>query len=306
MTAAGAMAGVTVMMSAGVGSADTLPGRWAPFSRCPVDAPALLAADGVTAAPLCLSAGSPNGSITLGRTTATTGRSDLQFGVVSQSGAASFTVAAPSGGALVADPAQVPGGLLGLMCPSRALLVSQVCRQATDNALNNVSATVEPAGTPRDFDLVAGLGVGKPILTLPVKIHLRNPLLGSTCYIGSDSHPILLRPRNLTAPAVGSTLFDAHGAANPAGPLVSIDLSGGALGDDSFAVPGATGCGLLGLLSPAINLKSGLPSAAGNNSLVLNGASTSLGGLAIPDTHAPNAGRQFAEYWHQAAGSPAS
>ncbi len=302
--ASAAVAGVTVMMSGGVASADTLPGGWAPFSRCPVDDPTLLTTDGVTAVPLCLTASSPSGSIKLGNTTATTGRSDLQLGLASVGGGTTFTVAAPSGGAIVADAAQVPGGLLGLMCPSKILLVSQVCRQATDNALNNVSATVESAGTPRDFSLVAGLGVGQPILTLPVKIHLENPLLGSTCYIGSNSHPILLHPKNLAAPAQGATTFDVQGATNPAGPMLAVGLSGTALGDDSFAVPGATGCGLLGLLNPAINLKSGLPSAAGNNSLVLNDAATSLGGLAAASTYAPNAGRQLSDFWHQAAQSP--
>jgi hypothetical protein len=172
------------------------------------------------------------------------------------------------------------------MCPSKVPVITQICRQITDNTLNNVIATVQPAGDPSDFSLPAGLGSGDPILTLPVKIHLQNPFLASTCTIGSNSHPILLKPENLTTPDTNLTRFD---------------VSGTSLGDDSFAVPGATGCGGLGLLDVAVNLKTGLPAAAGKNKLVLDGASTYLGGLNDPAAFAPGAGRKLSAFWHSAA-----
>jgi hypothetical protein len=297
----GALAAAAALIPAGSASAVTLKGEWAPFTRCPVDDPAILGTDGSQSVALCLASRSPSGSIKLGNTTATTGNSDLQFGLISSSG--TLSLVSPSGGGIVADPAQVPGGLLGLMCPSNVPLVSAVCRQATNNDLNNVTATVQPAGAPSDFDLAAGLSVGQPILTLPVKIHLQNPLLGSNCFIGSNSNPILLRPKNLTGPTASITRFDGDGTPNSAGVMLTIGLSGASQGDDSFAVPGATGCGTLGLLSPAINLKTGLPSATGNNNLVLNNASTSLGGLNTPGTFAPDAGRQLSTFWHSAVQS---
>lgn len=297
---AGALTTLAALVPAGSASATTLNGDWAPFNRCPVDDPAMLAADGVTTVDLCLASHSPSGSIKLGNTTAPTGASDLQLGVLSTSG--SFSLVSSSGAGIVADPVNIPGGLLGLMCPSKVPLVSAICNKATGNDLNNVTATVEPAGRPSGFDLAAGLGVGQPILSLPVKIHLRNPLLGSACFIGSDANPIALKPKNLTAPTANFTRFDGDGADDPTGgDLIRIGLSGASQSDDSFAVPGATGCGALGLLGPAINLKTGLPSPAGNNSLVLDDASTFLGGFNIPSAFAPDAGRRLSTFWHSAA-----
>jgi hypothetical protein len=295
---AGALTTLAALIPAGSASAATLNGDWAPFTRCPVDDPAMLATDGSTTVDLCLASHSPSGSIKLGNTTAPTGASDLQLGLLSGS---TISLVSPSGAGIVADPVQIPGGLLGLMCPSKVPLVSAVCQKATDNDVNNVTATVEPAGQPTDFDLAAGLGVGQPIVSLPVKIHLRNPLLGSACFIGSNANPIVLKPKNLTAPNGSATRFDGDGTDNPTGGvLIRIGLSGASQGDDSFAVPGATGCGTLGLLNSAINLKTGLPSPAGKNSLVLGDAKTFLGGLNIPSDFAPNAGRQMSTFWHSA------
>lgn len=298
MAVAGVVTTLAALIPAGSASATTLSGTWAPFTRCPVDDSAMLAADGSTTAPLCLASHSPSGSITLGNTTATTGASDLQLGVLSGS---TSSLVSPSGGGLVADPAKIPGGLLGLMCPSNVPLITQICQALTDNSLNNVIATVQPAGAPSNFDVSAGLSSGKPILTLPVKIHLQNPFLASTCTIGSDSQPILLKPANLTTPTSGFTRFDGDGTPDPTnGDLLRIDLSGASQGDDSFAVPGATGCGGLGLLDAAINLKTGLPSPAGKNKLVLNSASTFLGGLNNPSSVAPDAGKKLSAFWHSA------
>jgi hypothetical protein len=294
-----ALAALTTLVTAGSASAATLNGSWAPFTRCPVDDPAMLAADGANVTDTCLTTHASSGTIKLGDTTATTGVTDMQFGVVSGS---TVSLVSPSGGGLVADPVKIPGGLLGLMCPSNVPVITQICRQLTDNKLNNVIATVQPAGEPSDFDLSAGLGSGKPILTLPVKIHLQNPFLAPTCTIGSDSHPILLRPENVTAPDTSFARFDGDGAPDPDnGDLLRIDLTGASVSDDSFAVPGATGCGGLGLLDAAVNLKTGLPSAAGKNKLVLNGASTYLGGLYDPSSFAPASGRKMSAFWHSAA-----
>ena len=295
---AGATAALAALVPAGSASATTLSGSWAPFTRCPVDAPAMLAADGADTTSTCLTTRSSSGSITLGNTTTATGATDLQLGVVSGT---ALSVVQPAGGGLVADPVKLPGGLLGLMCPSSVPVITQICGQLTDNTLNNVIATVRPAGDPSDFSLLNGLGTDGPIITLPVRIQLRNPFLASTCTIGSDSHPILLKPRNLSVPATDFTRFAGNGTPDPSGDLLRIDLSGASLSDDSFAVPGATGCGGLGLLDAAVNLKTGLPAAAGRNRLVLNGASTYFGGLNDPASFAPSAGRRLSAFWHSAA-----
>lgn len=276
----------------------TLAGAWAPLNRCPVDDPAMRAADGVTVAAACLSSSSASGSITMGGTTLPTGASDLQLGLLNRGG--TYTVVAPPGGAIIAAPVQIPGGLLGLMCPSDIPFITRICEQLENSTLNRVTATIESAGPPRDFNLGAGTGVGQPIVTLPVKIKLSNPFLDPNCYIGSNSNPILLRPANATRPTGTVVRFNADGTPNPTGEMGYVSLRGADQVDNTFAVPGANGCGFLGLLDGAVNLKQGLPSPSGENSLTLSNATTNVGGFQIPRNFAPTQGQQLADRWHAA------
>ncbi|EDY52033.1 secreted protein [Streptomyces clavuligerus] len=277
-----------------------LNGHWAPFGRCPVDDPAMLAADGEETVASCVSSVSAGGSITLGRTTARTGANNLQFGVVYHTTSQTFTVVPPPAGSIVGAPTEIPGGLLGLMCPGNLPVVTEICRLLTDNSLNRVTATVESVGAPTGFSLTAGLSAGEPIVTLPVRIRLRNPFLGSQCFIGSAADPIVLRPRNAVAPAFGVELFRGDGTPDEEGEMVRFALTGTAQEDRTFAVPRARGCGALGLLSGALDLKTGLPSPAGRNSLVLDAAVTHNGALNAPGLYFPDAGRQLARFRHSA------
>lgn len=276
----------------------TLAGAWAPLNRCPVDAAQMRAADGITVVASCVSSSAASGTITLGGTTLTTGATDLQLGLLNQGGV--YSTVAPQAGAVIGAPVEIPGGLLGLMCPSQLPVISDICRQVVNSPLNRVTATIESAGAPTGFNLGAGVGTGTPILTLPVKIRLSNPFLEPNCYIGSNANPIVLKPANLTRPAGGIVRFDADGSPNPAGEMGYLSLTGANQGDSTFAVPGATGCGLFGILSGAVNLKQGLPSPSGENSLVLNDARTNVGGFQTPRNFAPTQGRQLADRWHAA------
>ncbi|CAM5617355.1 hypothetical protein AB0M94_11800 [Streptomyces xanthochromogenes] len=296
---------LTALATIGPASADAasttrLAGDWAPFSRCPVDDPAMLAADGRTDIVQCIASHSASGTIKLGNTNVITGASDLQVGVVQHTGGTNSLVA-PAGGALIADSADIPGGLLGLMCPNDVPVIGDICRQITNGTLNRVTATVESAGTPTDFNLTAGATSGQPIIAIPIRIHLQNPFLGNSCYIGSAAHPIVLRPQNVTAPTLGIQRFDGNGTPNTAGDMNRLSLVNASQTDTTFAVPGASGCGLAGLLDWAVNLKTGLPSAAGKNSVVLNSASTYLAGLHAPGTVVPDNGKLLSQYWHSAA-----
>src|SRR5262245_58560136 len=58
------------------------PGAWAPFSRCPVDDPAMLASDGISSIVFCLGSNSTHGSISIGTITTTTGSTNLQAGML--------------------------------------------------------------------------------------------------------------------------------------------------------------------------------------------------------------------------------
>ncbi len=221
----------------------------------------------------CTPANSTHGSITIGTTITTTGNTNLQAGLVVDESTFVFSVVPPPDGALVSDPVQVTVGAF------------------------TVTATVEPAGVPSNFNLIAGLSTGVPIITLPIKIHLENPLLGPSCYLGSDQDPILLNPANTDLSNSAATFenFDPDGTPDPNGPLQRIVITGAVQGDDSFAVPGAQGCGSNGSLDSLVNSLAGLPSPAGSNHLVLDDASSFL---AVPNGD----GQQFASDWHLAFG----
>jgi hypothetical protein len=189
------------------------------------------------------------------------------------------------------------------MCPASTPPASAICGAVQHNpGLNSVQATAESAGTPSDFNFLAGISTGQPIITLPIKLHLQNPLLGPSCYIGSDANPIVLHPENtdLSNAQLNTVGLDTNGTPDPNGPLLSLDVTGATQGDNSFTVPGATGCGPGGTFSPLINAKGGLPSPSGSNSLVLDHAATSI--IAFNDftTGYPNQGRVFSNAWNSA------
>ena len=292
----GALVVAGLLVPAASAPAQTMNGIWGPFDRCPVDSAAMLAVDGVSSDPACIANSSPNGSIKLGNSTQTTGATNLQLGATINDATGAFSLVTPAGGALVSEPVNVEGGLLGLMCPSDIPLVTAICDGLVGSPLNSVTAVVEPAGAPSNFDRAAALRLGRPIITLPVKVHLVNPILGPNCYIGTDGNPIVLRPENTTQPSIAAAIGDLDGTPNPSGALARLTGTS-TQGDDSFAVPGATGCGLLGVLNTAVNQQQGLPSPAGNNNLVLNNASSAV---ISEGAQGPVTGQQFSDGWHSA------
>jgi hypothetical protein len=284
-------------------TATTLRGDWAPFTRCPVGNASMLAADGDNVVAGCLATDSPSGSAKLGNSTLVTGDSNLQLGALINTSTGSQTAVAPSGGAITGAPVQVPGGLLGLMCPSNIPVISQLCSEITNSTLNQVTATIEAAGTPSGLNTSNAFIPGATVITLPVKIQLSNPLLGTNCFIGSNSHPIVLHPKTLVVPPNSSSeSFDPNGTPDPKGSMLLITLSGGVLADSTFAVPGASGCGglLAPVVDPVLDLKEGLPSASGNNSLQLDNVTLSIAGFADPTSVAPHEGQALSKAWNSA------
>jgi hypothetical protein len=279
---AGVFAALAVLVPAGSASAVELEGPWAPFDQCPVDSPQMLSVQNSGNA--CVSSVSPRGSFKIGNTTVPTGRTELQFGAT---GPGIPNVIPP--GYLNADPVKVPGGLLGLMCPSNVPVVSQLCNTLVDNPLNRVTATVELAGSVSDFDLFAAIQ-GGPVVTLPAKIRLSNPLLGNKCYIGSNADPIVLKPEQ--DPPAQTVTFSPDPLGSNATFITPVPATG-TLVDDSFTVPKARGCGLLNLFDGAVNSKLGLPSPAGANVLVQEEAAAKIVG------NAPS-GQALSNAWHAA------
>jgi hypothetical protein len=277
-----AVCGVTMLASAGSAQAVELQGPWAPFNQCPVDDAQMLAVP--NSGNGCVASVSPHGTFKIGGTTVTTGRTELQFGAT---GPGIPNVIAP--GYLAAEPVRIPGGLLGLVCPASNPLVSNLCRSVADGSVNAVTATVELAGAVREFDLFAPLN-GGPLVTLPAKIRLQNPLLGANCTIGSNSNPILLKPHQ--EPAATGISFDPDPLGSKAS-FIRTQPTPVTLLDETFSVPRASGCGLLGLLDQAVNSKLGLPSPSGANRLVQEEAVAEVVG------NAPS-GQALSDAWHAA------
>jgi hypothetical protein len=73
-------------------------------------------------------------------------------------------------------------------------------------------------------------------------------------------------------------------------------ITGAVQGDDTFAVPGATGCGSNGSLDGAVDAVAGVPSPSGSNHLVLDDATSALAlGFGAGGSLS---GQQFANDWH--------
>lgn len=141
---------------------------------------------------------------------------------------------------------------------------------------------VQSAGPITDFAPLA-IGENYPVFRLPLKFHLLNLFLGLDCYVGTDSNPIVLEPTTGTTapPAPNTPITGDPGTINlgsdPNGySTLLVGISGATLVDNSFSVPGASGCGIGGSLDWLVNLLFGLGSAAGHNTATLTGVSTNL------------------------------
>jgi len=153
---------------------------------------------------------------------------------------------------------QVPGGLIGITGLDWLIYLFP-------NSVLGLYAEAELAGP-------LGNAFAEEV-SLPLKVHLINPILSSNCYIGSNSNPIALSLTTGTTdpPPPNQPITGQQGTAVPdpvlPGVFRSTDLI---LVDNEFAVPGASGCGLLnlGLINALVNLQAGLPSPAGNNEAV--------------------------------------
>jgi hypothetical protein len=239
-------------------------GGYSVFAQCPVHAAEVDA---------CLYAPTTSGYIKLGKQEVPIVKTQvLQGGLLEEEPTYIKPLsAALNGETLTKTPQKVPGGLLGLVeCRKISNFIERIlCEGFFENGVTGVNAVTElaaPAGSVVLNSAYEQLGVGTA-LTLPVKVHLENPLLGSECYIGSSKEPITL---NLT------TGVTTGGPTGKPGTLTTKEeggiavISGVSLVGNTFSAPKATGCGLLGILDGILNEKIGLPST--KNTAVLNGS----------------------------------
>ena len=265
-----------------------LTGILLPFAQCPTSTPGI---------ELCLNAQTKTGQFTIGSTTVPINKTiTLQGGAVPTGNPANtgeyFLVPAKDGNSLSKTELNVPGGLTNLVncteIKGEGLLEKAeraTCKSIFENKLTGVTATTElvaNAHNPAILDLTALLTTEGTALTLPVRVHLNNPLLGSGCYIGSESHPIQLHltdgttspplPNKPISGAVGTPVVEQEGE------ISVLAIQENSLVDNSFSAPVAEGCGgiFAFLIDPILDSKIGLPSAAGHNTAVLTGTTRAI------------------------------
>jgi hypothetical protein len=156
----------------------------------------------------------------------------------------------------------VPGGL--------------VAGEPEESEQNKLTATLELVGsvTLSRANLAAGKGTA---LGMPVRVHLKNEFLGSSCYVGSSSSPIVLDLTNgTTSPPGGhASLTGKPGERESKDEGDLVIYKNDVLVENAFSVPGAKGCGGVeeSLYDSIVDEKFDLPSSAGTSSVVFAGNS---------------------------------
>lgn len=211
------------------------------FSDCPRSTPELQA---------CIDIQSPRGSMNIkGFNVPLTHAIEIRGALAGPT----FAFVPPRGtNGFFAVPVNVPGGLLGIELPI---------------GLNLVTATAELAGPTSAIHI----NPGDLSIRMPIKLKLSNPLIGSNCHIGSNSSPVNV---NLivgtTSPPPPNRPISGHvGTVEIAGssPDEYISIAGNLNVNNSFSIPGATGCSLLILTDLLIDAKLRIPSSGGNNTM---------------------------------------
>jgi hypothetical protein len=142
----------------------------------------------------------------------------------------------------------VPGGLLGIeWLPGNSVLA--------------ITELAGPASAIR-------INIQDMSVRLPVKVRLVNVLLGMNCHIGTNSRPVNLNLITGTTSPPPPNRPISGSVGEPSVSERGVIFRGNVNVENSFAVPGATECGLgLGLINALVNLRLRLPSAGGNNSM---------------------------------------
>ncbi len=267
-------AALTAMMlvpaSQAFGASHNPTGEFAPFAECPLNNPEVGA---------CQFSESNGGFFQVGKKNVPLKNPVILQGGLkfNETGLPTF-LAAENGETLSKTPQPVPGGLLGVEAPAWwPKFLRDWFNEQINNGFTGVTATVELAGPASSIkvDTAALLFETGTALSLPTKIKLSNPILGSNCYIGSNSSPVVIdfTSGETSPPPPNEPIHGSAGEAtvNETGTLIT--LSGGSLVNNSFAAPGASGCGgfFSFLIDPFVNSIVGLPSPAGTNAAVLEG-----------------------------------
>jgi hypothetical protein len=158
---------------------------------------------------------------------------------------------------------KVPGGIIGLTGLTWLL-------EFFGSEALTLYAETEAAGLP---------DMSNPeSIHLPIKVHLIHSVLGSKCYVGSNSNPIKLNliTGTTSPPPPNKPISGANPEVSLEPVRFILEFNNIKYVDNSFAAPGANGCTLtlFGFIPISINglvnAQSGLPSPAGKNETIQN------------------------------------
>lgn len=246
-------------------------GEFARFAYCPVSA---------KGASTCLYSETTGGEIVLGsKKTPIVNKVILQGAFSEENEETTFSsfYGATNGETLTKVAQPVPGGLLGIVPPENSpALVKLLSKYFFENSLTGVNATLELAKPASEieiskYNLLLGSGTS---LKLPVKVHLENPFLGKSCYVGSSSSPIIwnLTTGTTSPPEPNKPITGKQGFPEVLENYELAKIKENALVENAWSAPAATGCGgiLSFLVDPVIDSMIELPAKAGHNTAILD------------------------------------
>jgi hypothetical protein len=198
-----------------------------------------------------------------------------------------FLLPAKDGNSLSKTELNVPGGLTDFVKCEEIKgeflfekLARAACKLAFESGPLEVTATTELVASEKDpaiLNLTHLVFEEQTALVLPVRLHLKNTFLGSSCYIGSETNPVQLNlTTGTTAPPLPNKPIKGKlGTINEEVEkgFEATTITENSLVDNSFSAPKAEGCGgfFSGIIDPILDTKIGLPSTSGNNTAILNG-----------------------------------
>lgn len=261
-----------VLASSAFATAHHPKGEFAPFGECPLNRVTITD---------CVVSVSNGGFFTVGKKTVPLKNPVTLQGGYEGGGENIKFYGAEEGNTLSKTPQPVPGGLLGIVAPTWwPKFIQDWFNNLINEGFTGVNATVELTGPTKGLtniklsteNLLFEEGTA---LGLPVKIHLENAILGSGCYVGSESKPVQIdfTTGTTSPPPPNKPIKGAAGTFSANEKFTLLTFSGGKLVNNSFAAPAASGCG--GIFSffidPLVNSILGTPSPAGTNTAILEG-----------------------------------
>jgi hypothetical protein len=244
------------------------------YAQCPISLPQVVQCD--------YAKSGPGSEFQAGKITVPLTKPEVLQGGLSQNEETTTFWGAESGNktTLVPVAQQVPGGLESNIDVSK---LSGSALTAYEKAVaagkTKVTATIELAGPPHpavSLEFFCFLSGTCPAIGLPVQVKLGNSFLGKNCSIGTNNNPIQIEliTGTTSPPPPNEPITGSLGEIEFGGEGALVLVKNNSLVNNSYASPGATGCGTPlteSQVDSAIDSATGLPSPAGTNKAIITG-----------------------------------